>query len=189
LEYETLYGTSEIVVNRFGEKQTLLAGDSKEKIESLWKETIQQINLLRARPQQEREGALRSIQVIESTTITYLEQVTSPYSLGAIQELYQSSKYYYLVDIKTSEITEITLINDRDYNTSPAYDQEQLEKMAKSFISKVANNVDLLSLSLEVGKKDENFFFRWSDPETNLAGGLPAFIQVGFASSGDFLNY
>ena len=29
LEYETLYGTSEIVVNRFGEKQTLLAGDFK----------------------------------------------------------------------------------------------------------------------------------------------------------------
>ncbi|KKQ46132.1 MAG: hypothetical protein US63_C0006G0009 [Candidatus Moranbacteria bacterium GW2011_GWC2_37_8] len=72
-------------------------------------------------------------------------------------------------------------------NTS-RYTQQELEAMAKQFITKNTPDVYLDALSLSKNIKGTNYFFRWEDKSQKTIEGYP-FIQVGFSQGGTLLNY
>jgi hypothetical protein len=168
----------------------MLAGASAEKIETLWLETVRKINELEARPEEAREPAVRLIQAIEPGDVTYLDRDRSPYDIEADLERYQTSRHIYSVDIATNQVVEITLVDEMSIQTKPVFAVDELEKMAREFVSVVAPGVDLDRLSPTFGDKGgEMFFFRWEDRSATVGGGMPAFIQVGYSQAGDLVHF
>jgi len=191
LEHELMFGETVEVEDPLDGKITLLAGESAVKIEKLWQETISQVNELSARPPEERDIAVKLIQSLEvDEPVTYIDQDRSPYNPNAKLERYQAGKYIYAVDTATNQIVEITLLDDRIYSTEPIYSKDELEKMAREFIYKIAGDTKLDNLSPQYGDKEGiTFFFRWEDKSQKLEGGMAPFIQVGFSQGGDIVHY
>lgn len=168
----------------------LFAGKSAEEIEALWQATIQQINALSARPEEEREKAVRLIQSIELGDVTYLDQDRSSYDTITKLERYQTSKFYYSVNIATNQIVEINLVDEFNINLTPLFTQNELETKAREFITLVAPDTNLASLISYFGNKgSEIFFFRWEDRSKRLKEGMYPFIQIGLSQGGDLVHY
>jgi hypothetical protein len=190
LEYELAYGERIEVDDPVDGKYTRLTGESEKKMEGLWQETVRKINLLKARSPEEQKVAVELIQSLEKGLVTYLDQDRTAYMPAATLERYQAGKYTYSLDIETNQIIEINLIDDRSYSTEKKYAERELEKMAISFIEKVAPTIKLGNLIPTHGNKEgQTFFFRWEDPSRKLSGGIPAFVQVGFSSAGDLVHF
>ena len=190
LEHELAYGERIEVDDPVDGKYTRLTGESEKKMEDLWQETVRKINLLKARSPEEQKVAVELIQSLEKGLVTYLDQDRTPYMPAATLERYQAGKYIYSLDIETNQIIEINLIDDRSYSTEKKHAERELEKMAISFIEKVARTIKLDSLVPTHGNKEgQTFFFRWEDPSQKLSDGMPAFVQVGFSSAGDLVHF
>ncbi|MGB9668842.1 MAG: hypothetical protein ACPL0B_00515 [Anaerolineales bacterium] len=168
----------------------LLTGKSAAKIEALWQTIILQTNELSARPKEEREKAVRIIQSIEPGDVTYLDQDRSSYDMITKLERYQTTKFFYSVNIATNQIVEITLVDEFNINLTPLFTQNELEIKAREFITRVAPNTNLAYLTPNFGTKgSEIFFFRWEDHSRHLTGEMYPFIQIGLSQGGDLVHY
>ncbi len=97
LQDELKNGETVEVEDELGERTIMLAGESAEKIEALWQETIGRINELSARPSEERNAAVQLIRSIdESQDVIYLDRDRSLYDNGVELERYMTSKFHLL---------------------------------------------------------------------------------------------
>lgn len=184
-------GKTEVVMDPINGEMRLFVGESAEKIDSLWQETLEKINALLARPASDREDTLRAVRAVDGSDLVYIQSTRSPYNRVSTLEVYRSASYMYSVDIATNQIVERLLLDDWDYRLEPIYSVTELETIARSVIRQTGPaDLDLSMLSLRVGNKlDETFFFRWENVSAQLDGETHPFVQVGLSRAGDFLNY
>ncbi len=147
---------------------------------------------LTARPADEREKAVAAIRgFLEMPTAEVEYQCNNAfYSLEedrlipAKGETYTVDMTYFVVDPATNYVLQVEetpgtwgyktdgsrwFSEQKDYDYSANYSQEEVEQIAKGFIAKHASavgNIDLSKLTLETGKKDSgngrvNYFFIW----------------------------
>lgn len=77
--------------------------------------------------------------------------------------------------------------NEKTIDNTPRYSQQDLENMARQFITNSTDlNVD--SLTPNHGVKGTNHFFKWEDRTRKTSEGYP-FVQIGFSQGGTLLNY
>jgi hypothetical protein len=96
----------------------------------------------------------------------------------------------YSVDPQTNHIVEIHLLEQTRANAAPLHSPEALEAMARAFVARGHDGVDLGSLRLTTGSKaGSSHFFRWTagggDGNDRNAG----FVQVGLSNGGDLVSY
>ncbi len=147
---------------------------------------------LTARPADEREKAVSAIQdFLEMPTAEVEYECNNAfYSLEedklipAKGETYTVGMTYFVVDPATNHVLQVEetpgtwgyktdgsrwFSEQKDYDYSANYSQEEVEQIAKGFIarhSSAIGNIDLSKLTLETGKKDSgsggvNYFFIW----------------------------
>jgi hypothetical protein len=147
---------------------------------------------LTARPAEEREKAVVAIRdFLEMPTAEVEYECNNAfYSLEedklipAKGETYTVGLSYFVVDLATNYVMQIEetpgtwgyktdgsrwFSEQKDYDYTANYSQEEVEQIAKSFIAKHASaigNIDLSKMTLETGKKDSgngrvNYFFIW----------------------------
>jgi len=88
----------------------------------------------------------------------------------------------YSVDLKTNYIVAIDTQGPSQAGNGNQLSPAELEKKAKNLIAELAPNVNLQLLTPQPGNKENDFFFRWENKNHD-------FIQVGYSSSGQLLNY
>jgi hypothetical protein len=190
LDSEVSIGETKITIDPLGKPTKLLSGQSAVKMDALWKETLKKINDLKARPVNEREKAIQSIRLVDSSNITYIDQVGTPYNNQSTLERYQTGKNIYTVDITTNQIVDIFLLDDKNFNQEAVYSQSQLEKMARDFVNKTGKGINIDQLPLQSSNKEGIvFFFRWEDSSKTINGGGSPFVQVSLSRSGEMVNY
>ena len=147
---------------------------------------------LTARPAEDREKAVTAIRdFLEMPTAEVEYECNNAfYSLEedklipAKGETYTVGMTYFIVDPVTNHVLQVDetpgtwgyktdgtrwFSEQKDYNYSANYSQEEVEQIAKGFIARHASaigNIDLNKLTLETGKKDSgngrvNYFFIW----------------------------
>lgn len=189
LEEELRNGETVDEIDPLEGKITLLAGNSAAKMDALWQETLDQINRLKARPADQRIGAMQLVQSIDGGEVSYLDRDRIPYDMTADLERYSGKRYVYLVDIATGQIIQVALIDQNDYRLDPALSKIELGTKARAFAARIAGSMDLDGLVLSTGDKvGETFFFRWEDQTKTLPSGFHPFLQVGISRAGDLLN-
>jgi hypothetical protein len=189
LEFELEHGQTTISAE--DGKTKMLAGKSAEKMDLLWQETVKKIETLIARPVSERALVEAMIKAIDGNKPVYLERFTLPYNPSAALERYQTGKFFYTVDIATSHVVDISPV---DINVFPKhspnsnalkgkYSDDELQGRARDYISKVAGEVDLDTLTpVFANKEGRIYFFRWVDSTGSLYDGTAPFIQVAISS-------
>jgi hypothetical protein len=190
LHEEQQKGETKEIYDPIEGKQIVLTGASAVKISSLWELTANEINRISARSVEDQTAVINFLKTIESSDITYLDQIRTPYNKNAILERYQTDELIYTVDISTNQIVEIFLVDDRNYSIEPKYTPDELEREARETIKKVNRDIDLETLVPIFGDKEgKTYFFRWENPAIKLEDGTLPFVQVGLSLGGDFLNY
>jgi len=97
-------------------------------------------------------------------------------------ERYQVGNSLFSVDLKTNLIVEI---DNRGVGRSVSGNllpPAELEQKARGLIAELAPGVNLKLLTPNPGNKGNNYFFRWENKNNS-------FIQAGYASDGQLLNY
>lgn len=119
----------------------------------------------------------------------YVERSRRPYyGNNAVVDSYLLDGINYSTDAVSQQIVEI-VPQDIQYKTDATYSQDDLKSQSEKLVSDfLGNNVDLSTLSFNLGKKEGTYFFRWEDATKKLDDGTLAFIQVGLSANGDFLN-
>ena len=198
LEFELQHGQT-IIDNEDG-KTRILTGESAEKMDLLWQETVRKIEAAIARPANERESVERMIEGVDGSSPVYLERFSSPYNPSAALERYQTDKYLYIVDIASSRIVDVSKTIDMNVSSSHkpsddklkgTYSESELENRARAFISTVDAVTDLNALQPAFNNKEGRiYFFRWEDPSMTLNDDTKPFVQVAFSSiDGSFVGY
>lgn len=171
-------------------KIELLTGASLANIEDLWKSTLDTINELQSRPVNYREKAIQLVHSLDNDTVTYVDQIITPYDNLARIERYETGKYQYSIDINTDQIIEIFLVDDRKYSTEALFSEDQLMKLAVDYTKKYIGDYNLDQLPIQISDKEKTiFFFRWEDKSKNLTSGITPFIQISLSKGGDVVNY
>lgn len=190
LQQELQIGKTVIVTDDDQGTHKMLAEESQQKMDVLWRNTVQKIEALSARPAIARQKAVNLIQTVDPSPVSYVERAHIVYDFGAQLERYRAGQKIYSVDIATNEIIEIRLVDDTQIKTERIFTQDQLEEQARSFIARINPQIDLDKLSPTFGDKSNTyFFFRWEDKSKKLMDRTVPFIQIGFSQSGDFLSY
>jgi uncharacterized protein YxeA len=112
--------------------------------------------------------------------------------------IYIAGSDRYEVDVNSGKIIEfgsrnlpIGSENEKKYDYTARYNQQELKTKAKQFIAENAD-IDLDKLTLIEGNKElngtKNYFFRWEDKSQKTTEGYP-FIQVGFTQGGTLISY
>ena len=177
-------------------KELTIAGSEDPKYRDHTAQSTKQLReklcSLIARPAQEREKAVAAIRdFLEMPTAEMEYECNNAfYSLEedrlipAKGETYMVGMTYFVVDPATSYVLQVDetpgtwgyktdgtrwFSDQKDYDYSANYSQEEVEQIAKGFIDKhpsAIGNIDLDKLTLETGKKDGgngrvNYFFIW----------------------------
>lgn len=147
---------------------------------------------LTARPAEERENAVAAVRdFLEMPTVEVEYECNNAFYsveedrlIPAKGETYTVGMTYFVVDPATNSVLQVDetpgtwgyrtdgtrwFSDQKDYDYSANYSQEEVEQIAKSFIaihSSAIGNIDLGTLTLETGKKDGgsgrvNYFFIW----------------------------
>ncbi|MEO0248367.1 MAG: hypothetical protein ABIN58_02265 [candidate division WOR-3 bacterium] len=197
LEHELQYG--ETVISPEDGKTRILVGRSAEKIAYLWQETVKKIETAVARPASEREPVEKMIEAISGSSPVYLERFTLPYNPSAALERYRAGKFFYTVDIASSQVVDVSPVDvsvfpphSRESALSKGhYSQIELEERARAYIQSVAGDINLSILQPAFGDKEGRiYFFRWEDPSRSLYDGNAPFVQVAISSlDGEIRHY
>lgn len=105
---------------------------------------------------------------------------------------YRTRKNYYVLnaDGAVIEITPVQGASTTGLNLPAQLATDPLEDNARSFINLIAPGTNLDVLTLDVGLKTSNSFFKWEDrTKPALDGGGFPFIQVAINLDGEMLNY
>ncbi|MCB9801660.1 MAG: hypothetical protein H6774_01080 [Pseudomonadales bacterium] len=156
------------------------------------KELREKLCSLTARPVEEREKAIASVRdFLEMPTVEVEYECSNAfYSLEedklipAKGETYIVGLTYFIVDPETNHVLQVEetpgtwgykidgsrwFSEGKEYDYSANYSQEEVERLARSFIAKHSSaigDIDLSKLALETGRKDGgngrvNYFFIW----------------------------
>jgi hypothetical protein len=189
LEIE-LQGGQTIVSPEDG-KTKMLTGKSAEKMDMLWQETVKKIEVLIARPAGERAQVEALIEAIDGNKPVYLERFTLPYNPSAALERYQAGKFFYTVDIASSQVVDISPVDisvfpKHSQNSNALkgkYSEDELQTLARDYITKVAGEINLDALTpVFANKEGRIYFFRWEDSLGSLDDGTTPFVQVAISS-------
>ncbi len=192
LEYELEHG--ETTVNIDG-GAAILTGESAIKMNSLWQETVRQIEAAIGRPDEMKAVIENQIAEIDGSYPSYVNRAVFSYNSNVAIEKYKTEKYYYTVDIASGQILEIMPVDSTRFRRAfddkeTVYSPDELEKMALTYISSFSEDVDISLLEPVFGDKNgRNYFFRWENPANKLPDGMTSFIQVGLSAKGDLLNF
>lgn len=179
------------------------------------KELREKLCSLTARPVEEREKAVTAIRdFLEMPTAEVEYECNNAfYSLEedklipAKGETYTVGMTYFIVDPIANNVLQVEetpgtwgyktdgsrwFSEQKDYDYSANYSQEEVEQIVRSFITKHASaigNIDLSKLTLETGKKDSgngrvNYFFIWRDEAQETPS-----ISIAFTSGGQLINF
>lgn len=193
LDYELEYGQT--TINPEDGKTKMFIGDSAEKMDLLWQETVRQIESAIARPAVDRAPIESMIAAIDGNSPVYVMRGGFPYNSSVQTEKYQTNNYFYTTDIASAQILEIMPVDSTRFRREAGiekivYSQKELEETAQVFIKTVAGDVNLQTLQPVFSDKGgRNYFFRWEDPASKLPDGMIPFVQVSLSASGDLLNY
>ncbi len=192
LENELNHGQTEINPQ---DGSVMLVGESKTKIDLLWKDTVSQIEEAIGRSSEEQKAFKEGIAALDGSYPEYIMRTGFPYNPDVAVEKYATEKYSYSVDITTGQILEIMPVDSTRFRheTDPdsrSLTTSELEKTAVTTIKTIAPDLDISSLQANFSDKDgRNYFFRWEDPTKTLPDGMTPFIQIGLSSEGELLNY
>lgn len=156
------------------------------------KELRKKLCTLAARPVEEREKAVTAIQeFLEMPTVEVEYECNNAFYnleddkfIPAKGETHTVGLTYFIVDPETNHVLQVGetpgtwgyktdgsrwFSEDKKYDYSANYSQEEVEQIARSFIAKhpsAIGDIDLSKLTLETGKKDGgngrvNYFFIW----------------------------
>jgi len=200
-------------------KELTIAGSEDPKYRDHTSQSTKQLReklcSLTARPAQERErvvSAIRDFLEMPTAEVEY-ECNNAFYSLEedrlipAKGETYTVGMTYFVVDSATNYVLQVDetpgtwgyktdgsrwFSDQKDYDYSANYSQEEIEQIAKGFIAKhpsAIGNIDLGKLTLEIGKKDSgngrvNYFFTWRGESTETPN-----ISIAFTSGGQLINF
>ena len=189
-------------------KELTLAGSEDPKYRDHTAQSTKQLReklcSLTARPAEGREKAVAAIRdFLEMPTAEVEYECNNAfYSLEedrlipAKGETYTVGMTYFVVDPATNYVLQVDetpgtwgyktdgsrwFSDQKDYDYSANYTQEEVEQIAKGFIAKhpsAIGNIDLSKLTLETGKKDSgngrvNYFFIWSGEARTVQHNLP----------------
>lgn len=173
--------------------RTILIGESAEKMDMLWDETVKKIEEAIARPATERAPIMDMIRNFDGEQPIYVMRAGFPYNSSISTEKYKTSEYIYTIDIATSKILEVMPVDStrfRNTNRKNTYSQGELEAIAQSYVQTLNSSVDIKNLQPAFDdKEDRYFFFRWEDASKNLPSGMKPFIQVSLSDQGELLNF
>jgi len=200
-DYEFEHGTTEEFRGR-----KVFSGASAEKIEALQDETMAQVHKLLARPESERQNAIKNIDTFatlantkrSADVIEYKMRGDDPYKSAAKLELYTVGLHMYVVNESTNEVIQYGPRPFKEgearitYNEIASLNQAKLQTIAEN-IAKEYSPVSLDNLTLKVNVKENEYtirtFFRWEDTSTILDDKVHPFIQVGLSPGGDVVSY
>lgn len=145
------------------------------------------------------------VEKLDGTLVEANEITSLPYYRNDLTLFqYKTSKNYYVLN-EDGAVIEITPVQQGSSTTElePAQslatmestsnaplNANQLEDKARAFINLIAPETNLDTLSLDIGSKTSNSFFKWEDQtKPPLDGGGFPFIQVALNSNGEMLNY
>ena len=189
LDFELQNGQT--IVSPEDGKTKMLTGKSAEKMDLLWQETVKKIEALIARPASERAQVEALIEAIDGNEPVYLERFTLPYNPSAALERYQAGKFFYTVDIASSQVVDVSPVDISVFpKHSPnsnalkgKYSEDELQMLARDYITKVAGEINLDSLTpVFANKEGRIYFFRWEDSSVSLDDGTAVFVQVAISS-------
>ncbi len=192
LEYELEHGETTVDLDGGA---TILTGESAVKMNSLWQETVRQIEAAIGRPDEVRAVTENQIAEIDGSYPSYVSRAVFSYNSKVAIEKYKTEKYYYTVDIASGQILEIMPVDSTRFRRAfddkeTVYSQDELEKMALAYISTFSKDIDISLLEPVFGEKSgRNYFFRWENPANKLPDGMTSFVQVGLSAKGDLLNF
>ncbi len=154
-----------------------------------------------ARPAAARQAAIANVRAFgrnPNLAVEYKSTAKSAYGSNVISEFYvvADDPYdYYEVDTRNDQIVQFGPsplprgMQQKPHDTTPRFSPEQLEQMARTFITE-RTSVNLSSLTPNHGNKGEtNYFFRWENRTQVIKDGGHPLIQVGFTRGGDLLSY
>lgn len=191
LNNELINGEYEIV-EVDGSEEKILSGESDAKIKALWEEISKQIDELTARPEESRLKTASWIQAIDkNNTVNYMSHSGIPYYDELAQvEYYQSNENIYTYEINSGVIVElIPKMVVGNQITSEQLSTTELQKKALLMIDQFAGKVDFETLTYHLGRKGDNYFFRWENQTKKMSSGMFPFLQVGLTVQGSLLNY
>ena len=189
LDFELQNG--ETILSPEDGKTKMLTGKSAEKMDLLWQETVKKIEALIARPASERAQVEAMIEAIDGNKAVYLERFTLPYNPSAALERYQAGKFFYTVDIASSQVVDVSPVDISVFpKHSPnsnalkgKYSEDELQMLARDYITKVAGEINLDALTpVFANKEGRIYFFRWEDSSVSLDDGTAVFVQVAISS-------
>lgn len=194
LNTEFKNGSKVILVTDFGEKRSLLIGDSY--VEK--KQWEQQFDSFHAQARQAYFASIdpgpdyEIIRRIEGAEvqITFKDVLHSPYRTARPYTLYETATMRYTLDSTQHLVVGISPI--ADVEGAEGLSIPELEKLARDMIALVSPEIDLDTLTYNFGNKEElTFFFRWEDLTKPLLddGRSYPFVQVGMNGKGELLNY
>jgi len=172
-------------------KTKMLTGKSKEKMDLLWQETVKKIEALIARPAGERDPVEAMIEAIDGNKPVYLERFSLPYNPSAALERYQAGKFFYTVDIASLQVVDVSPVdisvfpkhNPNSNALKGKYSEDELQALARDYITKVAGEINLNALTPAFANKEGRiYFFRWEDTLGSLDDGTVPFVQVAISS-------
>ena len=146
------------------------------------------IDILTGRSEEDKAETAKNLKSLVHEEVAYLYHSRMPYyDDSALVEYYKGGINAYTIDISTGQVVEVIPLSIEE-NQQSILSDEELEKKAKDYISSINNIADIATLTLSIGKKGNNIFFRWEDLSKKLSGGMNPFIQIGYSSTGTFLN-
>lgn len=190
LQHEMQYGTTQVLVDpSTGEQLEVLTGPSQAKMDQLWAETLSRIWAIRARPESERAATVELLRQVSGAEPSFIGLARSPFAPSVELEEYESGRYFYLVEVRSGQITKAWLKDQRDYDTVARYSRAMLLEKARGLVGRFAQDLDLAGLIPSEYDKGPVLFFRWEDPSERLPDGTVPFVQVALSVSGELLNF
>ncbi|MBI5295397.1 MAG: hypothetical protein HY869_07960 [Chloroflexi bacterium] len=194
LDKEFKNGSKVILVTDFGEKRSLLVGDSYVE-QKQWEQQFDSIN---AQARQayfasiDAEPDFEIIRRIEGADvqITFKDVSHSPYRTDKPYTLYETATMRYTLDSTQHLVVGISPITKAQHANGLSV--PELEKLARDMIALVSPEINLDVLEYSFNQKEElSFFFRWEDLTKPLLddGRSYPFVQVGLTGKGELLNY
>ena len=133
------------------------------------------------------------VEKLDSVPVEANEITSLPYYRNDLTLFqYRTRKNYYVLnaDGAVIEITPVQGASTTGLTLPAQLTTDQLEDNARSFINLIAPGTNLDALTLDVGLKTSNSFFKWEDrTKPALDGGGFPYIQVAINLDGEMLNY
>jgi hypothetical protein len=190
LQNELASGNTQEIVDPETGVQKILIGESQEKMDRLWAETLEKIDALQYRSSEEKSETVALITQVTQEPVEFIAHSRTPYNIAAEIEDYESGDYIFQVDVSSGQIIKMWIKDQQNFSVDARYTQNELVKLAQEHVKRLAPKIDLDILELTIQEKSGDVcFFRWEDQSRETPDGTTAFIQVALSRSGDFLNY